>query len=51
MSKITLTESNLKWVHCPICDYRMNISYKENAKCEKLFTRCKRCKRIFEIKI
>lgn len=51
MNKITVTESKLKWVHCTKCNYRMNISYKENAKCEKVFVRCKKCKKIFEIKI
>lgn len=44
----------LSWVHCPFCNYKMNISYDtKQAKCEKVFVRCKnkQCKQVFEIKI
>lgn len=50
-NKINIVESKLNWIHCPECGYRMNISYKNNAKCEKVFVRCKDCKKIFEIKL
>ncbi len=40
-------------VICPYCGYKMPITYDKNAKCSKVYVRCKgrNCKKEIEIKI
>lgn len=40
-------------VQCPVCGYKMPVSYDGKANCEGVFTACKgrNCTVIFEIKI
>lgn len=42
-----------KRVICPVCGYRMPISYSEEAECEGVYVPCKgrNCTHIFEVKI
>lgn len=39
-----------KWYKCPICGQKI-LKYEENAKSEKVYIKCKKCKNIIEIKI
>lgn len=38
---------------CPLCNYKMPISYSKDSEANCIFVRCKgrTCKQIFEIKI
>lgn len=40
-------------VQCPVCGYKMPISYDEKANCSGVFIACKgrNCANIFEVKI
>ena len=40
-------------VQCPVCGYKMPVSYDKNANCSGVFTACKgrNCTAIFETKI
>lgn len=40
-------------VKCPFCGYEMPLTYRETARCQGVFVRCKGrgCKKVFEIKL
>lgn len=42
-----------KRVTCPVCGYRMPISFTEDAECSGVYVLCKgrKCKNVIEIKI
>lgn len=41
-----------QWVRCPCCGSRMKQNLFDNtANCSGIYTKCKKCKREFEIKI
>ena len=42
-----------KRVVCPVCGYRMPISYTEDAKCDGVYVPCKGryCNHLIEVKI
>lgn len=39
-----------QWYHCPHCDAKAML-YDNTAKCSGVFTKCKNCRKEFEIKI